>query len=857
MIGAIADVANANLDAESMKNLLIGLGIFSLCLVAIAAAAYIAKKALVGMVALIAVVVVITGMFLLLSTIDTNAFLAMAIGLSAALVAISIAMAVISAIPVAAAAQGVAGLAIFVGGLTAVLVALGGLAQIDGFTWLIEEGTEVLALIGKALGEFVGNLIGGTLGTIASYLPDIATDLSLFMTNLQPFLDGANSITKDMIDGVLGLCGVIIALTAAELIDGVAKFFGGDTNFAEFGKQLADFAPYVVEFANIVSEVEPEALTTAADAAASLAQFAAAIPNSGGLLGALAGENDLSTWGPQLPEFAGYLVEFSDAVSGESLDVEAIKNAAEAGKAIAEMASTLPNQGGVAAWFAGENSMEVIGPQLGVFADGILEFSKAVSGESFNKDAILTACEAGKAIADMASKLPNQGGVASWFAGENSLEVIGPQLVDFGKDIKSFNDAIQRGTGIDENKVMAAIRCGKSIANMAASLPNQGGVAAWFSGDNTLSTFGEEIASYGSKLKTFHDNIDGINFETLSSAITGMERIVNFAKTLKNFDKSKVTDFASSMEELGKANVSKFMEAFENAESDIGPAIDTFLRTISGTIRSAYSELFESGKESLNKYCDGIIQNKNRAMVSFKTVLESTTSVFDGYRQTIFGIGMNFCLGIANGIYMNQYAVTNASIATAQSIIDAAQNTLKMHSPSKIATWMGKYWDTSLANSMLKYSYTVSNASSQVSNEVLAYIGDVQTAINSIDFSNAEPSVSPVVDLSRVRSGVSNIAQIMNGTASYAISSNIAKERAELNKRTNTIKVESTSKDVVAAIGNLESRIDDLGDRISRMSVTLDKKTVVGELTDPMDKSLGNKAAKNNARKGVVVGRLV
>ena len=39
------------------------------------------------------------------------------------------------------------------------------------------------------------------------------------------------------------------------------------------------------------------------------------------------------------------------------------------------------------------------------------------------------------------------------------------------------------------------------------------------------------------------------------------------------------------------------------------------------------------------------------------------------------------------------------------------------------------------------------------------------------------------------------------------------------------------------------------------MAVTLDKKTVVGELTDPLDANLGRKASRNSG--GVKVGRVV
>ncbi len=43
-------------------------------------------------------------------------------------------------------------------------------------------------------------------------------------------------------------------------------------------------------------------------------------------------------------------------------------------KAMAEMASTIPNSGGSSAFFAGENDMDAFGEQLVPFGEGMKEF---------------------------------------------------------------------------------------------------------------------------------------------------------------------------------------------------------------------------------------------------------------------------------------------------------------------------------------------------------------------------------------------------------------------------------------------------------------------------------------------------
>ena len=855
LIGAFAEIAKIEITEDSMTSFLLGLTVFSLCLVAIAAAAYIAKKAIVGMLLIIAVIVVIVAAFLLLNTIDMQKFIAIALGLSAVLIAVAAAMAIVSMIPIAAAIQGIAGLAIFVAGLTALLIALGAIAQIDGVMWLIEEGTAVMTALGNAIGSFVGAIIGGLMSQIAEALPGIADNLSEFMVRLTPFLIGAKLIDQAAVESVLSLVGVIIALTAAEIIQGFANFISGGIDFAYFGEQLAAFAPYVVEFANIMSQCDNNALLTAADAASALALFAANIPNSGGVAGFFAGENDLSLWGPQLPDFADNLVAFSNAITDNGgIDVEAVKTACEAGSAIAEMASNLPNQGGVAAWFAGENSMEVIAPQLYGFAKGLVDFSNTVSAEkAIDLDKVKNACAAGKAIAEMAGNLPNQGGVASWFAGENSMEVIAPQLSVFARALWRFSyyAAMIQDTG----KAIKATEIGMAIAEMAADLPNQGGVASWFAGDNTLEDFGEEIAKFGEKIADFSDNVEDVNWYKTNQAIKGLASLVDMAVILDGFNKNNVKDFADAVGKLGEADVEAFLDAFENASDDCATAADTFVRNFCGSIRALGSSFTTEGKQSILSFKSGINQNGSYVVTAFKNVMTNTVNAASGYNQDIFWIGANFCIGIANGIYMNEYAVINAAIQVATDALQTTRDTLGEKSPSKEGFEIGKYLDYGFANGMTAYGKVVNEASRSVSADALGYFSAVHDVVSDMDFTEDDPTIRPVVDLSRVRAGVGSIGRIMNNTESYRISSSIAKERAEYSKRTNTIKVESTSKDVVEAVGKLESRIDALGDRINGMGLYLDGKAVVGELTDPLDKSLGRKASKNNG--GVVHGRVV
>ena len=84
-------------------------------------------------------------------------------GLSIALLSIGKVCAIMSAIPISSALTAVVSLGIFIAGLMVILVALGGLSKIPGVNELISDGGNTLALIGEAIGKFVGSIVKGAI----------------------------------------------------------------------------------------------------------------------------------------------------------------------------------------------------------------------------------------------------------------------------------------------------------------------------------------------------------------------------------------------------------------------------------------------------------------------------------------------------------------------------------------------------------------------------------------------------------------------------------------------------------------------------------------------------------------------
>lgn len=231
------------------------------------------------------------------------------------LAALFMALGAISAL-IPSAMAGVLGMGILIAELAIVLAAVGAIAQIPGLSWFISEGGAFLQLLGNAIGQFVGGIAGGFVEGISSSFPQLANDLSAFMNNLQPFIQGAKSIDAALVDGVKTLASTILILTAADILEGITSWLTGGSSISDFGEELVPFGKAIKAYANEVAGIDVGAITGSVTAAKALVKLADIIPNSGGLASIFAGDNELSSFGTEMISFGKSLKKYSEAVVG-------------------------------------------------------------------------------------------------------------------------------------------------------------------------------------------------------------------------------------------------------------------------------------------------------------------------------------------------------------------------------------------------------------------------------------------------------------------------------------------------------------------------------------------------------------
>ena len=619
--------------------------------------------------------------------IDTGALLKGIAGiglLSAIMLALS---ATASLVP--GAMVGILGMGAVVAEMALVLAAVGLLSKLPGLSWLIGEGGKLLHGIGTAIGQFVGGIVGGFMSGVSSQFPQIGADLSAFMNNVQPFLQGASQIQPSMMDGVKALAETVLILTAADILQGLTSWLTGGSSLSKFGEELVPFGEAMRDFSLAIGNMDGEIVANAATAGKALAEMAATIPNTGGLVSFFAGENDMTAFGKQLVPFGEAMRQFGDAITG--LDANAVTEAAIAGKAMAEMATTIPNSGGVVGFFAGENDMGEFGKQLVPFGEAMKAFGDAVRG--LEADAIVNSATAGKALVELADTVPNTGGVVAFFTGNNDVDTFGEKLVPFGEAMKAYSEAIM---GMDSAAITNSATAGKALVELANTIPNTGGLVSWFTGDNDLGSFGDSLVQFGSGIKSYSDSISGIDTGIMSSVITQVNRLVEMAKGMAELDTSGMSGFSTALIQLGNNGIDGFINAFTDASGRVTSAATSMLTTFinaanaqKGNLTSTFTTMMQAvlttltnyqtqfntaGSTLMTKFISGIKSQDGNTKTAITNIISGCITAINNKQTQFNTAGANLMIKLIAGVKSKDYETRNAFVNILSSCLTAIAN---------------------------------------------------------------------------------------------------------------------------------------------------------------------------------------
>ncbi len=535
---------------------------------------------------------------------------------------------------------GVGALATLIAAIGGLMVGIGALVTYipDMQTWL-NTGMAVLEQIGYGLGSFFGNIVGGFLGGVSAGLPEIGTNISQFMLNMQPFFTAISGLDEGSTNAVKALAETILILTGAGLIDGITSWLTGGSSLSSFGEQLVPFGKAIKEYGDAVAGINTSGIQQSVDAGKALAELANALPNSGGFLSfVITGNNDIDTFGKKLVPFGEAIKEYGDVVAG--INTSGIQESVTAGKALSDLANVLPNSGGFLSFVVtGNNDIDTFGKKIVPFGKAIKEYGDVVAG--INTSGIQESVTAGHALAELANALPNSGGIISFFTGNNDIDTFGANLVKFGKSLVNFSNTVS----------------GLNISGVTSKLS---GFA------QTLTTLGK--TGVDGFVKSFSDG---------SSTITSAAQ--KMITTFVNAAKSKQSSMTSTFKSMMNAIVSTIRGTYSSYYSAGAYLVQGFANGISANTYLATAKaraMADAAKEAAKSALD----------------VNSPSKVFMSIGKSV---GEGFEKGISDKSQTSR--VISSTVGLAGKVISSACDTLGINSPSRAFMAIGRYIGEGLA----------------------------------------------------------------------------------------------------------------------------------------------------------------
>lgn len=693
----------------------------------------------------------------------------------------------------------------------------------------VMDGVGILSLAVLAL--TAADLLAGVASFLqgGSSFADLGTELSQFIINATPFIIGAKALDPKAMEGVKLLAETILLLTATDILDGLTSWLTGGTSFADFGEQLAPFGAGIAQFAQSVSGLDESSLNAmnlAAKAGKTLAEMASSLPNSGGLMGKIFGENDMDTFGTQLEAFGKSLVKYGNSVV--DLNVEAIDNSTPAAKSLSDLANNLPSSGGWIANIFGDNDMETFGTQLEAFGKSLVNYGNSVVG--LNVDAIDKSVPAAKSLSDLAEKIPSSGGFWTMF-GDNSLDTFGEKLEKFGESLSNYGVSV---TGLDAQAIKDSVPGVEGLVKAAAAIPTSGGMST-IGSDSSIDTFGKKLESFGGYLASYANKVAGLDTVSIDKSASCTRSLVNIAGLITNQTGDKnLESFGKDIESLGGymvsygdkvkdldttalisaaqtfssvANiVSDFSEENFSGVKSLGTSLSSIgSDAVDGFISAftdAYDDATDAGSTLVTKLKNGANSQKLALVATLTSIMNSCESTIKSYYNTFFNAGYYLVEGFGNGISSNTFAATAKAKAMASAAAEAARKELDEHSPSKAGE--------GVAESAKK---GLSNAISMVNN-----------ILNS-DM-DSQPTIRPVVDLDDVYSSVATMNSMLNLQPSVGVMSNVGSISRMMNQRNQN----GGNDEVVSAINKLSKDLENVkGNTYNVNGITYDDGSNVSE----------------------------
>lgn len=742
----------------------------------------------VGAVALLAVVLVEIGLILaIMSNLEVDKALPNCVALSVLLGALAGVMALLTKLNVGSvggiksaclAALALDAFIIILGGVMLGLFALFGLINDEGKA-LLQNGIDVLCMVFEGLGRAVGVIFKGLGEGLTAGLPKMGDDIAGFCIAFSKITPQTASVMKSVGEAML-------ALTGAQLLDGLAKLLGfltGEQSIGDFGASMGKLAKGMKIFAEETKDIDASTVGPACEAAAKIMEVCNIIPNSGGILSWIVGDNTADKFGLSLNVLGVGLSDFALMTNG--IDWSGIPAACEAAKSIIDICNLIPNTKGIISLIIGDNDPAKFGSSLEALGAGFSSFAANVYGVDWS--GVPDAKDNMEYIKGICEQIPADGN--SWIdvlvGKKTTIESFGDGIKALGEAMKEYAESV---TDIDWDNIAASSVAISDMRVIASSLPTEAELNKRIS----MEDFGKELIKFGTQLVKFSNKTEDIDVARMNLFAESFKNFAFAMDQVQWFDPEKFDNFSASIKRLGDVSIAELENTFKNSGRKVKTSLEHVINIIKKTINEnadamtiklsakvatgdGDEELDSAGKALIAAFTsaiDNALVELKAKDVDFSSMgshyvielmngFESAKNLFvAAVKRTgdeavnainsseFFRVGQYCAMGLINGINSKMNNVKMASSDMGGSILTAFRKILGIHSPSTEFYSDGTNCVKGYTNSIEDNSDKPVNAVREMGNKVRKVSKEIAEQANK-DFAEAASGMTFGTDVLR------------------------------------------------------------------------------------------------------------
>ena len=654
--------------------------------------------------------------------------------------------------------------------------------------------------ISAVLSLFTGAASGkSSMAHFQENVAGLARCLNTFASNIS----GIEDCSGDVDYAVAAAEGLVKVVNALPSTGGIWQAIAGYKDTEGFAEGIESIGRALKRYSWSIKGIEASEgdMDAAGKAAKGLSELENSLPNTGGAWQLIAGFKDLSGFSEGVKRLGNGLRTYSTSINGisDNLKDGDIKAAQKVAKGLTDLQNSLPESGGWIGAIFGEQSLDTFGQQLGALGAGLKEYAVGIFGISSaaSEDDIARAKSTGKGLADLQDDLSRIGGVAGFLLGNKNLATFGTQAASFGNSLKMYSDSISGIAGsANEEDLQAALDIAGNIKEFQDTLDPTGGLVQMITGYKDLDTFKTNLENLGAALKSYSENISGISevdsgaalsvitsiqtfieglqktgglagfFTAIGEGITGSKgnTLTDVLTTMVDFS-TQFQTFAAGIESAPTAlanfnSAAELIRSFKSLQNESGDMTGASIIT-----EADLAAITQVATQIPAALAEGISQNSIAYGNALNAMLNEGYSVFNLADQSMYNIGWNLCAGLANGIIAGSDMPVNAAAQMASAVVDTVNGALEVHSPSRVFYEIGDYLMQGLSQGITQNENGPVSSVTILGDQLIQAIQNSMAQVvamtnQSFDF---QPQITPVIDMSNVRSGAAEYSSLFSG----------------------------------------------------------------------------------------------